>query len=108
MSRKNKLYILIESDSSLKGIQLISVDKIKGLVVPDEKTIRTHLQLEKEKIKENKRYLPKPLRIPMNSKDFDFCMKQICTISKPINKQVIPMAYQYPALPCAIIYREAE
>lgn len=108
MSKRNKMYILIETDSRSKNIQIVSSEKIKGLIVPSEDVIRTHLQLEKEKIKTTNNYIPQPLKIPMKKEDFDDCMSQICAMSNPINKQVIPMAYQYPALPCVIIYREAE
>ena len=108
MSKRNKMYILVETERQNAGIQLVSSDRIKGLKVPSEDTVRTHLFLEKEKTKEDKNYRPQPLKIPMPKDEFEICMRQLCTISKPKYKEVIPMAFQWPAIPCVIIYPEKE
>lgn len=109
--KKPKMYIPVYTykkygEKMLSNVMLINANKIKELeeFIPSEEALQTHLQIQKIKVQKDENCKPEPLYLTIKKSIFNTIIDRIISKGRQgVDRERIPLVFQYPALPICII-----
>lgn len=109
--KKPKMYIPVYTykkygEKMLSNVTLVNANKIKELeeFIPSEEVLQTHLQIQKIKVQKDENYKPEPLYLTIKKSIFNTIIEKVVFKGgQGVDRERIPLVFQYPALPICII-----